>query len=81
MGRATLTIGTSRSGSRRRSDAAKKKAEPDPLLLAVRRVWNAFLAYGPVDDGRPEGDEFDASLMALMEAYHEAKAKQKRETK
>ncbi len=49
------------------------KAPIDNLIAAAERVWKAFLAYGPVDDGRPEGDEFDAALTALMEAKHEAK--------
>ena len=35
------------------------------LVGAARRVWRAFLKFGPVDDGRPEGDEFDRSLIAL----------------
>ncbi len=38
----------------------------DELNAAAGRVWDAFLDYGPVDDGRPEGDEFDAALDNLM---------------
>jgi hypothetical protein len=38
------------------------------LLAAAERVWETYLAYGPVDDDRPEGDEFSAALDALMEA-------------
>lgn len=36
------------------------------MFAAARRVWAAFLAYGPVDDGRPEGDEFDTALVDLQ---------------
>jgi hypothetical protein len=43
------------------------------LVKAARRTWRAFLKFGPVDDGRPEGDEFDASLTGLKEAAREAK--------
>ena len=35
------------------------------IVEAANRVWKAFMRYGPVDDGRPEGDEFDAALMDL----------------
>jgi hypothetical protein len=38
------------------------------LQKAARRVWKAYREYGPVDDGRPEGDEFEAALDALMAA-------------
>ena len=44
------------------------------LTDAAEDVWKAFLKYGPVDDGRPEGDRFDASLTKLMEAKCEMKA-------
>jgi len=43
------------------------------LVKAAEVTWDAFLAYGPVDDGRPEGDAFDTALTALMEATCEAK--------
>lgn len=35
------------------------------LTLAARRVWRAYLAWGPVDDGRPEGDKFTEALEEL----------------
>lgn len=35
------------------------------LVAAALRVAKACHAYGPVDDGRPEGDEFDESLTNL----------------
>lgn len=37
----------------------------DRLVEAAHRVWRAFLKFGPVDDGRPEGDEFDDALLHL----------------
>jgi hypothetical protein len=43
------------------------------LIDAAGRVHKAFLKYGPVDDGRPEGDEFDAALEELMCAEVEAR--------
>jgi hypothetical protein len=45
----------------------------DPLILAAQRVWKAYLAYGPVDDGRREGKMFEAALDKLMKAAVEAK--------
>lgn len=41
-------------------------SKPSNLHLAARRVWKAYLKYGPVDDGRPEGDEFEQALDGLM---------------
>jgi hypothetical protein len=35
------------------------------LFEAADRVWKASQKYGPVDDGRPEGDEFDDALLNL----------------
>ena len=49
---------------------------PD-LLSASDRVWTTFLEYGPVDDGRPEGDEFDAALMNLRFVSNAAKSRDK----
>lgn len=43
------------------------------LLKAARAVWNTFLEHGPVDDGRPEGAAFDASLDDLMRATLDAR--------
>lgn len=37
------------------------------LIAATRRVWKAFLAYGPVDDGTQLGLEFGQALDALAE--------------
>jgi hypothetical protein len=38
------------------------------LRQAAQRVWEAFLNFGPVDDGRPEGDAFDTALIDLRVA-------------
>lgn len=35
------------------------------LYRASDRVWKASMKYGPVDDGRPEGDEFDEALVHM----------------
>jgi hypothetical protein len=35
------------------------------LIDAANRVWAASLKYGPVDNGTPEGDEFDDALLEL----------------
>lgn len=43
------------------------------LLKASREVWQAYLGYGPVDDGRPEGDRFSDSLDELMKATVDAR--------
>ncbi len=43
------------------------------LFAASQRVCEAYLAYGPVDDGRPEGDDFEAALDSLMKATVGAK--------
>jgi hypothetical protein len=45
--------------------AEAAEVERQKLVRAARRVWRAFLAWGPVDDGRPEGDEFDRALIEL----------------
>src|SRR5688572_16248562 len=44
------------------------------LIQAADRVWRAFLKYGPVDDGRPEGDEFDDALVELRATARFVKA-------
>lgn len=44
------------------------KEQIEKLLVESRNVWLAFLDYGPVDDGRPEGEAFDAALVKLQEA-------------
>lgn len=46
----------------------------DLLTDACNQAWKAFLAYGPVDDGRPEGDAFDEALTS-MQAHAEAGGK------
>ncbi len=38
----------------------------------AREVWNAYLAFGPVDDGRPEGERFTRALNELMNAEVES---------
>lgn len=38
------------------------------LVKAARAVWEAFLAYGPIDDGTEQGTAFDKALDRLMEA-------------
>lgn len=38
------------------------------LLLAAQRTWKAFLKFGPVNDGRPEGDAFTVALENLLVA-------------
>lgn len=38
------------------------------VLRACVRVRNAYYDYGPVDDGRPEGKEFEAALDSLISA-------------
>ncbi len=43
----------------------KKAKLKSKMVEAANRVWKAFMAFGPVDDGRPEGDEFDAALMEM----------------
>jgi hypothetical protein len=43
----------------------------EKLRKAARRVQKAFLKFGPVDDGRPEGEEFEAALDALADAEAE----------
>jgi hypothetical protein len=45
------------------------------LADAAVQVWTAYLDYGPVDDGRPEGDAFAESLDNLMIAAVGAGAK------
>ena len=45
----------------------------DRLERAANRTWEAYRKYGPVDDGRPEGDEFEAALDALKSALIELK--------
>lgn len=37
----------------------------DKLAVAADRVWETWRKYGPVDDGRPEGDDFDEALLEL----------------
>jgi hypothetical protein len=44
----------------------------DKYTAAANRVWKAFLAYGPVDDGRPEGDKFDEALTHLPSEARQA---------
>lgn len=38
------------------------------LLDAAKRVWQAYLNWGPVDDGTPQGIEFEEALGALRQA-------------
>lgn len=53
---------------------ARKATDPvKRLIQTAEAVWQAYLNYGPVDDGRPEGTAFDAALTALMEAKVEAR--------
>lgn len=44
---------------------ARKERLKDALCEAANRVWETWMKYGPVDDGRPEGDDFDTALMEL----------------
>lgn len=46
--------------------------ESKHILPADRKVWKAFRAYGPVNDGRPEGDAFDEALTELMKSTKES---------
>jgi hypothetical protein len=54
-----------------------KRAKPSQsvtaLVRAAKAAWDAFVRYGPVDDGRPQGEAFDQALDALMKATHEVK--------
>ncbi len=53
---------------------AKKDKDPiGELVKTARAVWNAFLKFGPVDDGTPQGDRFDKALDRLMAAEIAAK--------
>lgn len=45
------------------------------LFKAIKRVRDAYHGFGPVDDGRPEGDEFEASLDNLIATAIECGAK------
>ena len=43
--------------------ARRTKGQTIDLLIKVAdRVWKAYLKFGPVDDGRPEGEEFSDAL-------------------
>ncbi len=44
----------------------------EKLIDDANKCWDAFLNYGPVDDGRPEGDAFDEALMALRTSARKA---------
>lgn len=48
-------------------------SKQERLILAAHRVWQAYLKFGPVDDGRPEGEEFTVALEELSKAKEEAK--------
>ena len=52
----------------------KAKKSDTPLIRAAVAAWNAYIKFGPVDDGRPEGEAFEESLDALMAAIHAARA-------
>ncbi len=43
------------------------------LYEAAEAVMSAYLAYGPVEDGRPEGKAFEEALDKLSLARFEAK--------
>jgi hypothetical protein len=51
----------------------------DKLVKAADRVWRAWGKWGPVDDGRPEGDEFDEALLELRIAARRTRVQTSRE--
>jgi hypothetical protein len=51
----------------------------DRLVEAANRVWHAWGKWGPVDDGRPEGDEFNEALLELRVIARRTKAQTSQE--
>ena len=45
----------------------------EEVIRAADKVWESFLAYGPVDDGRKNGEEFDAALVELKKQVNKAR--------
>src|SRR5688572_432495 len=43
------------------------------LVLACRRVWKALMAYGPTDDGTPQGREVERAMNCVRDALLYAK--------
>lgn len=49
--------------------------EIDVMGKAIADAFNAFLDFGPMDDGRPESDAFGLALVKLRPFIKEIKSK------
>jgi hypothetical protein len=57
-----------------------KEKEITDLILAAEWVWDAFLIYGPVDDGRTEGQGFADALTFLMKQTRRVRASREKDS-
>lgn len=60
---------------REKQDAAAEKKRIDNLKNAVVAAWTAYLNWGPVDDGSPEGKALEVALDGMAKAAVKAGAK------